>query len=173
MELARSSEYRYDSIKNVMQPRFIEILRQRRREAGGDKNVDDSNFSDDQDTDSLISDIEAEDEEASGEESKTDAWEKASRKCCPCLKSFKNKEEKEESDSGAAQQNIQQESSGDGGDKKMFQETIVQKPLFDYNTSMTFIILKDKRVRYNYTKLSLNQFSYDSPLRQFCIWMNE
>ena len=38
---------------------------------------------------------------------------------------------------------------------------------------MTKIILKDGRVRLNYTKLSLNQLAYDSRVREFCIWMNE
>jgi hypothetical protein len=38
----------------------------------------------------------------------------------------------------------------------MFQETIVPRYLLNYNTSMTKIILKDGRIRLNYTKLALN-----------------
>ena len=117
MELARSEElggYGYDSIKNVMQPRLLKILKDKRREVDSNKKSTDhreeeSNPSD-QDTDSIISDIAAEEENSQDEETQTYAWTKA-RNCCPCLKLCKSGEKTSDgndkiSDSDAGQQNL-------------------------------------------------------------------
>jgi hypothetical protein len=98
MELARSEElggYGYDSVKNVMQPRLLKILKQKKRESDANKKISDrreeeSNPSD-QDTDSIISDIAAQEENESDDEAQANAWGKA-RKCCPCFKASKSNE---------------------------------------------------------------------------------
>lgn len=103
MELARSEElggYGYDSIKNVMQPRLLKILKQKRREADANKKNADQREEEydpsDQDTDSIISDIAAEEENSQDEEAQTNAWTKA-RNCCPCFKQSKTNEKSPES----------------------------------------------------------------------------